>query len=117
MQKRIIRTIANAGFTESTSPLFAKFELLKLQDIHKFYCVLDTHEKIKNGLYRISHGRNTRNCNMALPKFHKLTRCQQSCSFKGPTFWNQLPDEIRCIESTSNFKKKVKSHYISMYNL
>ena len=34
--KRIIRTITNSGPRDSTSPLFKKLELLKLEDIFKF---------------------------------------------------------------------------------
>ena len=115
LQKRIVRTIANANFYDHTSPLFSKFKILKLKDLYRFYAVLDAHNKIKNGLYSVSHDRHTRNCNLALPKFHRLTRSQQSCTFKGPSYWNEIPNNIRDIESISSFKNEVKSYYINLY--
>ena len=34
LQKKVIRTVNNAGFLNHTSPLFAKFNILKLNGIH-----------------------------------------------------------------------------------
>ena len=117
LQKRIVRKIANADFNDHSLPLFARFKLLKLNDLYKFHSVLDAHKKIKSGSYTVSHDRHTRNCNLALPKFHRLTRCQQSSTFRGQNFWNELPSVIRDIDSISLFKNKVKSHYIDLYSL
>ena len=115
IQKRIVRAIADADYLAHTSPLFKRFNLLKLVDLYNFQAVLDTHKKIQKGLYQIEHNVNTRNCNLAKPKSHRLTRTQQSITFSGPKLWNSLPPEIRRIKSLSIFKKKLKTHYLSNY--
>ena len=115
IQKRIVRTIADADYLAHTSPLFKRLNLLKLVDLYNFQAVLDTHQKIQKGLYQIEHNVNTRSCNLAKPKSHRLTRTQQSITFSGPKLWNSLPPEIRLIKSLSIFKKKLKTHYLSNY--
>ena len=116
IQKRIIRTIADAGFLEHTTPLFFKFKLLKLEDLYKYYAVIDTHIKILKGKYQSAHNRNTRYSNLAVPKFHNLTRTKQSVTSMGPTFWNTLPDSLRYEDSIARFKKGLKTHYINQYD-
>ena len=116
IQKRIIRTIADAGFLEHTTPLFFKLKLLKLKDLHKYYAVIDTHIKILEGKYKSAHNRNTRYSNLAVPKFQYLTRTQQSVTFMGPTFWNTLPDSLRNEKSIACFKKGLKTYYINQYD-
>ena len=115
VQKRIIRTIADADYLAHTTPLFHSLKLLKLRDLYKFQAVVDTHIKIKHGKYNISHELHTRNSQLALPKFHRLTRTQQSVTFNGPTFWNRLPKELRNISSLPDFKLKLKDYYVSCY--
>ena len=112
-----MRNIANANFLESTSPLFRKLKILKLKDLYKFHVVLDAHIKIQNGSYQVSHNLQTRNRNLAQPKFHRLSRCQQSCTFNGPNNWNKLPIDIQNTKSISAFKSKVKSYYLSGYDI
>ena len=34
-------------------------------------------------------------------------------TFLGPTIWNQLPINVRNIESSLSFKRALKSHFIS----
>ena len=116
MQKRIIRTIADAEYLAHTTPLFRKFNILKLVDLYAFHAVLDTHIKIKNGAYKIEHDINTRNSNLSKPKRHYLKRTQQSITHMGPTLWNSLPENLRSINSIPNFKRKLKKHYISKYD-
>ena len=115
IQKRIIRTISNAEFLAHTTPLFRKLEILKLNDLYKFLAVLDTFKKIQKGHYSVSHGLHTRNRNLALPKFHRLARSQQSITFNGPSLLNSLPEEIRSITSYPMFKRKLKTFYLQQY--
>ena len=97
--------------------MFRKFNILKLQDLYKFQAVVDTHLKIQKGAYKIEHGINTRNSNLSKPKRHNLTRSKQSVATNGPNLWNSLPIEIRSIKSLPSFKKKLKSHYLSQYDI
>ena len=115
VQKRIIRTIADEDYLAHTTPIFFRLKLLKIKDLHRFQAVVDTFCRIKEGQYSVSHDLQTRNNQLALPKFHSLTRTQQSVTFYGPTYWNELPAELRNISTLSNFKLKVKDFYLSRY--
>ena len=114
-QKRIIRTIADAGYLDSSTPLFFRLKILKLSDLYKFQAVLDTYKKLKKGHYLNSHNVNTRNRQLALPKSHSLTRTRQSITYSGPTLWNTLPNYLRIIPSLPVFKLKLKEYYLSLY--
>ena len=115
MQKRLVRTIADAGFRDHTTPLFYRLKILKLNDLYKFHAVVDTHIKILNGSYRTSHSVNTRN-KLSVPKFHRLSRTQQSITFKGPTLWNEIPDVLKNQNCVSRFKRELKSFYLNQYS-
>ena len=117
IQKRIVRTIADADYLAHTTPLFRKFNILKLLDLYKFQAVVDTHLKIQKGAYKIEHSVNTRNSNLSKPKRHNLTRSKQSVATNGPNLWNSLPIDIRSIKSLPSFKKNLKSHYLSQYDI
>ena len=58
---------------------------------------------------------NTRNRNSAAPVFQRLTCTQHSVSFKGPFYWNKLPNYLKEIESLKLFRKKLKSFYLQQY--
>ena len=114
-QKRIIRTISDAGYLDSTTPLFHRLKLLKFEDLYKFHAIMDTHKRIMSGQYRVLHTRNTRNSGLAVPKFHRLSRTQQSITFNGPELWNKLPAHLRDISSLPILKIKLKEHLLSLY--
>ena len=115
IQKRIVRTIADADYLAHTNPLFRKLNLLKLVDLYKFQAIVDTHTKILKGGYRIDHNVNTRNRNLSKPKFHGKERTKQSIATSGPNLWNALPPEIRSIESIPRFKRHLKTFFVSKY--
>ena len=115
IQKNIIRTITDSDRIAHTNPLFLKLKFLKLNDLYKYQAVLDTRAKILAGKYKVTHGRNTRFSQLALPRFHRLSRTQQSVSFNGPLLWNELPEELRKMTSLSIFKNKLKSFYLQNY--
>ena len=115
-QKRAMRTLASQDDRLThTTPLFHRYKLLKLIDLYKFHCMMDTFLKIKGGHYRVAHERNTRNSQLALPKFHRLSRTQQSITFSGPELFNSLPVDIRNSTSSKIFKTKLKAFFISQY--
>ena len=111
LQKRVVRTIAKVSRTEHTTPLFLRFNLLKLEDIYKYSIAV---YMFKNRNYFSSNGHlhNTRNRNQLVPVYHRLTQTQKAISFMGPKIWNQIPIETREIESLKLFKKCVKNLYL-----
>ena len=115
IQKRIIRIIAGAGYLDHTTPLFLKLKILKITDLYKFSTVIDTFKKRLMGHYAQTHERETRQNDDAKPKFHRLSRTQQSISFKGPTHWNALPAHIRSLNSLHKFKNAAREFYLNQY--
>ena len=114
-QKQIIRTIAGAGYLDHTTPLFFKLKILKIEHLYEYFSIIDTFERMKNGEYRVSHDRETRNCSLAVPKFHRLLKTQQSISFSGPTLWNNLPAEIKNISSLDSLRNSLKDYFVNQY--
>ena len=113
--KRIIRLLSDAGYTEHTSPLFHNLGLLKLHHIYKFHLLIHTRRLIQAGSFRTNHSIDTRNRNLSAPIFQRLSRTQQSISYCGPTEWNKLPNNLKNIESSSLFKRQLKSYFIMQY--
>ena len=114
-QKQIIRTIADAGYQDHTNPLFFRLKILKLEHLYEYFAIIDTYDRMKKGEYYVSHDRLTRNRSLAVPKFHRLLKTQQSISFSGPTLWNNLPCEIRNINSLDRLKTTLKDYFVNQY--
>ena len=118
IQKRIIRTMANGNpfQFEPSTPLFHRLKILKLKDLYKYQLAVDTHIKFTNGFYEESHGLNLHNSTLYVsPKFHRLSRTQQSITFMGPSIWNSLPRTLKSIASLPAFKKQLKEHLLKKY--
>ena len=115
LHKRIIKTICGNRKFDHTSPLFYKLRLLKLNDIYRYFISVHMHGAMRSAMYSVSHQLNTRNRDRALPNFNRLKVCQQSVSHTGPNIWNNLPSDLRNIESISVFKNRLKKFYIEQY--
>ena len=112
-QKKIIRVIAGVPAFSHTSHLFHSLGLLKFNDIYKYHVSLHMHKFL--GSFQCRHSLNTRNRNLAVPSFHRLTLTQHAVSFRGPRIWNELPIYIRKIENIHKFKKELKLYFLSSY--
>ena len=115
-QKRFIRLMADADMVAHTNPYFYQFKILKLHDVYRYFMSIYMFNLIKVGTYKITHGRVTRNMNLAQPSFQRLTLTQHSVSYAGPKIWNEIPQCIRNISSLQLFKKKFRSFLINQYN-
>lgn len=114
-QKRIVRNLGDAGYSDHTTPLFFRFKILKLHDLYKYYAALYTFEEMMNGKYKRQHCVNTRHVDIATPKFQRLSRTQQSISYSGPTIYNTLPPYIRKISSLNKFKLELREYLLKQY--
>ena len=112
-QKRIIRAISDAGVRDHTRPLFFELKLLNLEDIYRYFVGIFMFKNIDH--FRTNHDRATRNLDLAIPRFCRLTKCQQSIMFTGPNIWNTLPASVKRSSSLPTFKKNLKDHFISSY--
>ena len=114
-QKRCIRLIANADFRSHTDPLFRDLKILKLHDIFKYSVCVYMYRAIGMGLFPAQHNVSTRNQFLPRPSLHRLSLSQHHITFTGPKLWNELPLELRNINSLFSFKKKLKLYYLSQY--
>ena len=108
--------MADADMVAHTNPYFYQFKILKLHDVYRYFMSIYMFNLIKVGTYKITHGRVTRNMNLAQPSFQRLTLTQHSVSYAGPKIWNEIPQCIRNISSLQLFKKKFRSFLINQYN-
>ena len=95
--------------------LFLKLGLLKFCDVYKYHLLLRMFKEVKDGNFKVEHGRGTRNCNLAAPTFHRLTLSQHAFSFTGPSHWNALPQYLRNIPKFQPFKRALKSFLLDQY--
>ena len=114
-QKRMIRLMVGADYLANTNIIFFQLKLLKLEDIYKYFLCIHIFKERSKGKYCTQHVLSTRNRDLAQPVFQRLTMCQQSVSFKGPTIWNTLPIDIRSIERLTIFKKHLKEYLLNQY--
>jgi len=118
MQKKIVRLITGASFLEHTSPLFFETKILKINDINKFILAQFMYSSIKvssDFIFYPSHSYETRGHNNVVPQYQRLTVCQHSPMYAGPILWNNLPEEIRAVETVYKFKKLLKNHLLKFY--
>ena len=115
VQKKVIRCVEGAGYYDHTSPIFKKYSVLKIRDLYIFVLCVHTFNNLKSGRYVKNHNVNTRTRDHAHVSWHRLTMCQKSVSYAGPTYFNRLPDYIRATEDIKKFKKLLKNYLIEKY--
>ena len=114
-QKRIIRNIDGAPYLAHTSPLFKKYSILKVHDIFIYsVCCRMFKMRSENGFIP-NHNVNTRFRDMPRTSWQRLTMCQKTFSFTGPSEWNNLPNDLKNIEKISVFKRKLREYLINKY--
>ena len=117
LHKRMVRLMKDADFLAHTNPLFIELNILKFEDIYKYFTSIFMFKAINEGKFCTEHTLNTRNRDLAQSEYHRTTQGQQSLSFMGPKVWNEIPLEIRNIKNLATFKRKLKKHYINNYEL
>ena len=115
--KKVIRTITNSGYRDHTTPLFSKLNLLKFRDIYKFQVSVKMFKLVKNGHFQTQQARLTRQNDLLLPEFHRLSLTQHAFSYVGPSIWNSLPSDIRNVGKIAIFKRNLKSYLLDQYRL
>ena len=113
--KRTIRVLAELPYNDHTSQSFHDLELLKFNDIYKYYISIYMFKNKNHSRFQTIHSINTRYCHLAQPSFNRLSICQNSVYYKGPHIWNNLPDQICNITSLSLFKRTLKKYFIDSY--
>ena len=112
-QKRLIRMIVDATRLSHTSEHFYELKILKFDDIYRYHTAIYLNKNLHK--FPCNHSFGTRNRNMLVPTFHKLSQTQHAVSFMGPKIWNDLPENLKNINSTSKFKFSLRNYLLSKY--
>lgn len=109
IQKWILKIMFKKDITYPTDDLF---QMAKVADIRQLFCIaiLIEQKKTKNKK-EIKHKYETRykQDSFVTPTTQK-TLCQRCFTYLGPRTYNELPLEIKKINSVGLFRKKVKNY-------
>ena len=107
LQNKALRIVTKSGWYQYVLPLYQKFNLLNLQNLHKFETDKFTHNQINQclspnfnnyfTLAKFSHSRQTRTTaflNLIIP-LYKTKRTQQSIKYSGAKIWNFIPNNTK----------------------
>jgi len=124
-QKRALLIITKSPYYSSANPLFAKLQLLKIDDINRLQTVQFMYDVKHHHLpsscmryvivsdpFRFHFTRNFQF--FGLPKFRTVIR-ENSISIRGPRLWNALPVYIKDSVSPVGLKKSLVHFFCSMY--
>ena len=111
--------ISNYNPKTSTTPLFYRYKILKIQDLYYFEIAKIMHQYSNKHLpicftsfftqTSSIHNRSTRSNirnDLYLPHFLS-SRCQQSIKYQGAKIWNSISPNIRN-QSFNTFKRDIK---------
>ena len=125
MQKRIIRIMTNSGFRDPSLPLFAKLNILQVDDVIKLEVAKLMHSVLGNDKPQFKklklsaqiHEYQTRHStqlNYFLPQ-KRIETGKKSFQFYDPKIWQEVPSDIKT-HSFENFKVKYKRYLLSFYD-
>ena len=146
LQKKCVRIMTFAPFNAHTNPIFQEIELLKVQDVIKTQQLKLVYDFQRNclpddlmSLFQFTTDVQTTNLvlNRAynnllyLPPFKTMNYGKKSIKYQCPKIWNhtfkneslQINSDrtkdvkLDSIETTDNFKKTLKKHYLYTYSL
>ena len=126
LQKRVLRIMSNSYYLEHSNPLFLKFGLLKLEDIHKLHSAQFMFKcKLKalpaSCMNYISFANVERAHITRKTPYFNLIFCrtkirQNSISVRGPKLWDSLSPDIQNSCNIGVFKRAITAHFLSLYN-
>jgi hypothetical protein len=127
LQKKAIRCVSNSPYNSHCNPLFVKYKMPKIHDMHTISCLkLDYLFKCNilpsyhtNQL--ITHTHMTMSTRRPHDLYIPIARSKvskQCLKYKIGSKWNSLPLEIKDYDrSVHAFLKKLKSHFVSQYDV
>ena len=122
LQKKAVRIISHSDRREHTRPLFTKFNILRLEEIHILKIALTMFKVHHNETPLIFRNLFTRNLDLYSYEtrqaylFHvpkaRTDYMQRAISVKGVYIWNRIAKRINYDCSTLTFKVGVKKYII-----
>ena len=120
LQKRAICLMTFTNFHEQSSPIFRKLNIIKLDDLISYHIAVFMY-RFNNSLLPSAFDAffsnyNTRSAakQSYYPPKGRTNYGKFNIRFQGPKIWNSTDDKIKAV-SLSQFKSKLKQHYLSMY--
>ena len=129
IQKKAVRIIGKSHWLAHTEPRMKNLELLKVKDQHQFQCLTMMYNMIKGVSPDVFNYRQNLNTNLSqrglrssvshpdnvrLPA-HSCSHSKTSFQTVAPSFWNEISEESKKIDSTKRFKKQIKSSLLETY--
>ena len=125
LQKWAIRTVSNSHYRSHTGPIFAKYNILTVTDMHTLELgtfmyrnsVNELPSSFNNYFTKRSEVHNylTRHGNHLNLTKNKKTFSDHSVRTTGPRLWNALENSIRASKSIKHFRNQMKQKLISSY--
>ena len=125
MQKKFIRIISKTDYYAHTSPLFKNLNLLKLNDIFKYFTLIYMYKALNLNKYPsflaalqnciATHNHSTRQLNRYRLPFYRNDQSKQSLLYNTIKFWIELSDDIKTSLSLNIFKSKLYKSIILSY--
>ena len=119
LQKKAIITFSPPR--TRSKPLFSKLNILSFHSLYKFHvsCFVFSHfnRLLPASLSSLLHFNRDFHDYLTRSRFnlHKMSlRYQFAICSQAPTIWKDIPLTVRDSLTTSNFKKKLKLHFLSL---
>ena len=125
LQNSAARVLTRTRKREHITPVLKSLHWLPVSFRIDFKVLLLIHKSL-NGLgpsyisellvpYRPSRALRSSNAGLlTVPKPRTKTYGEAAFSFYGPRMWNTLPEELRALENTDIFKKRLKTHLFNL---
>ena len=119
-QKRIVKTLTYHNRSYSSEILYKEYNLLNIHKINLYSLCIFVFKNIHSQLSDIEFVNSAAMHNYNIRDNHRLTlpsigssQSQKSVKYSGASAWNDLPVNIRSINSIVIFKKQLKEYLIS----
>ena len=124
LQNKALHIVTKSGWYQNVLPLYQKFNLLNLQNLHKFETAKFIHNQINqhlspnfNNYYtlaKFSRSRQTHTTASLILIFplYKTKRTQQSIKYFGAKIWNFIPNNTKDL----SFRKFLKENQEILWN-
>lgn len=106
-QKNMIRRIFSLGWSQSCRGVFLQHKILTVPSIYIFSVLVMIFKNIKSLSKENESQRVTRANKLLFYPIHKTAKFETGALYKGIKMFNSLPDELKCCQVLSQFKRKL----------
>ena len=120
IQKKIVRIMTFAIFTEKSKPIFQSLNLMNIYQLNTYLTALFMFSYLNNKLPETFndyftnneslHKHNTRSATNIHINYQRTNYGKFCVQYRGAKLWNSLPDNLRNQKSYSSFKNLIKKY-------